>query len=82
MFEYYFYQIVLRQVSNADPEPEKLVMHGAETDRELLDRLFACAVEKDHPGIDQKGIDRMNEFIESGRFTYGSSHSLLSFCRC
>jgi hypothetical protein len=52
-------------------EPTKLMCRGAETERELLDKLFECALENDHPGIEREGgIEGMNERIASGWFTY------------
>ena len=65
-------QAAIRKASKDGPsEPRKLIFHGAEPERDVLDRLFDCAMKRSHPGIDEKGIDRMNEFLESGRFTYG-----------
>ena len=65
-------QAAIRKASDDAPtEPLTLIFHGAEPQRDVLDRLFHYAMKRSHPGIDEKGIERMNEFLESGRFTYG-----------
>ena len=59
-----------RQISaDSTIEMTPVMFHGAETDRQVLDHLFKVAMDEEHPGIDVSGISRMNEMIESGRFS-------------
>jgi hypothetical protein len=62
-------QAATAQPQEAAPENQLVVLHGAETDREVVETLFRVAMDEEHPGIDVNGIARMKELMESGQFT-------------
>lgn len=48
----------------------EIVFTDAQGEEERLNKLLAKAMELEHPGIDQEGIETMKGFIQAGRFPH------------